>query len=195
MSYRGLTFLCFVAVLATAIQAQTESDIAVAAAPFQLHGAASVDSSAAPTDELNTGKTRTRKELLSPPLDGPIDKPPDPTDDVAASGDDLVTSLPTQAGADGVADSSTSTSSQEPYADDASQYAMPAAIPVPDEQVATFPTSPMGTVASGAEAVARLGTDIAAVAQAYGKEAEQLARTFLSDADLLVDEGNKLLYK
>jgi hypothetical protein len=89
----------------------------------------------------------------------------------------------------------TAVSPTQEAADDISLPAVPAAISVPEEQIATSPSSPMGTTASGEAAVARLGTDLAAVARAYGKDPEELTRTLLSDKELKVDAGNNLLYE
>jgi hypothetical protein len=67
----------------------------------------------------------------------------------------------------------------------------PAAGDAGDDAVTTFP---MGATASGAEAVAKLGNDLPAVAAAYERSAEDLTRMFSEDKDLFVDSSNRLLY-
>ena len=69
-----------------------------------------------------------------------------------------------------------------------------AAVPInsDSEEVTTFP---MGGVAFGAEAVAKLGDDLPAVAAAYERTPAQLTRMLLSDKDLMLDASDKLLYK
>ena len=159
--------------------------------PFQLHGgteniAASSDDAAVkglpvkdpprPREpKAIAPKARPSVEDISAQISTASETPPHPPDSTPPN------SLPP---------TPSSMETVETAADDV----IPAAIPVPDDQVATSPTSPMGTVAFGAEAVARLGTDIAAVAQAYGKEPEQLTRLLLSDKNLKVDQGNSLVY-
>jgi hypothetical protein len=72
---------------------------------------------------------------------------------------------------------------------------IPAAIPAPDDEIITSSTAPMGSVASGAEAVALLGEDISIIAQAYGKQPDELSRLLLTDESLKLDEGKRLLYQ
>jgi hypothetical protein len=57
------------------------------------------------------------------------------------------------------------------------------------DEVATNPN-----IASGAEAIRRLGDDLAEVAAAYDRTAEELASLLATDPDLYIDRNNMLFY-
>ena len=191
-----LSFFCLVVLCIALSQAQPGPAVPLpeAAVPLQLHAApaatikGTVPKKERPTNLDDPNDAQSAKGYVSTALiDGvsPLQPALPPTD-------------PPSEGPPAAADSSnvaTTASSQLPAADDASLLTVPAVMAAPDEQVATSPTTPMGSVVSGAEAVSRLGPNIAAVARAYGQEPEELTRALLSDADLKLDSGNALLYR
>ena len=187
--YGGCSVILFLVILLSTTLGQPDEDTPLPEVPLQLHGGSTAaEKSLEATLGASVGVGKTTSSKVPVGADPPDERKP------------AHKALATENAAEDVIATAVTPASDITTPEDvavAPTYDQPPVIPAPDadQVITTLPPGPMGTTASGAEAVRRIGDDVAAVAQSYGKTPEALTELLLKDSDLRVDESKQLFYR